>query len=58
MPEAIPVKCSNDAHRPFAADDTVPTDVLNLLRLIHLGPGLEITIAPDGRLILTNTCCP
>lgn len=58
MAEVTPVKCANDAHRPFAADDTVAPEVLNLSELVVGGTGITITVNNDGTLTLTNTCCP
>lgn len=57
MATKTPVKCANDAHRPFAADDTVPPAVVGASLNVLPGNGITIVINPDGTIRLINTCC-
>lgn len=57
MADKFPVKCANDAHRPFAADDQVPPQVIGLGLNVLPGDGITITKNPDGSIRIINTCC-
>lgn len=58
MADKTPLKYESGQHKPFEPGDTIPDSYFDLRGLIHAGEGFEVTEDSQGRVTITNTCCP
>ena len=58
MADKTPLKYEDAQHKPFEPGDTIPDSFFDLRGLIHAGEGFTVTEDGQGRVTITNTCCP